>query len=52
MSLVDKLLGIDGEVFKLIYTSFTGLSLLVSPLQGSGSVTGHGTTAEKDNYHL
>ena len=34
MSLVDKLLGIDGEVFKLIYTSFTGLSLLVFTVTG------------------
>ncbi|MGE5349052.1 MAG: PepSY-associated TM helix domain-containing protein [Actinomycetota bacterium] len=34
MSLVDKLLGIEGEVFKLIYTSFTGLSLLVFTVTG------------------
>ena len=34
MSLVDKLLGIEEEVFKLIYTSFTGLSLLVFTVTG------------------
>jgi uncharacterized membrane protein len=34
MSFVDHILGIDGEIFKLIYTSFTGLSLLVFTVTG------------------
>jgi len=34
MSFIDHILGIDGEVFKLIYTSFTGLSLLVFTVTG------------------
>ncbi len=34
MSVIDRLLGIDGEVFKLIYTTFTGLSLLVFTVTG------------------
>ncbi len=34
MSIADKMLGIEGEIFKLIYTSFTGLSLLVFTVTG------------------
>lgn len=34
MSIIDKLLGVDGEIFKLIYTSFTGLSLLLFTATG------------------
>lgn len=34
MSIIDKLLGIDGEVFKLIYTTFTGLSLVLFTVTG------------------
>jgi len=34
MSVIDRLLGIEGEVFKLIYTTFTGLSLLVFTATG------------------
>ena len=34
MSFVDHILGIDSEIFKLIYTSFTGLSLLVFTFTG------------------
>jgi hypothetical protein len=34
MSIVDKLLGFDGEIFKLIYTSLTGLSLLIFTVTG------------------
>ncbi|MCU0457669.1 MAG: PepSY domain-containing protein [Bacteroidales bacterium] len=34
MSIVDKLLGIEGEVFKLVYTTFTGLSLLIFTITG------------------
>lgn len=51
MSFIDHILGIDGEVFKLIYTSFTGLSLLVFTVTGiwlryrprAGSRKGSGT---------
>jgi len=34
MSIIDKMLGVDGEVFKLIYTTFTGLSLLLFTATG------------------
>ena len=34
MSLVDKLMGFDGEIFKLIYTSFVGLSLILFTITG------------------
>jgi hypothetical protein len=34
MSVIDRLFGIDGELFKLIYTTFTGLSLLVFTATG------------------
>jgi hypothetical protein len=34
MSVIDRLLGIDGEVFKLVYTTFTGLLLLVFTVTG------------------
>lgn len=34
MSVIDRILGINGEVFKLIYTTFTGLSLLVFTVTG------------------
>lgn len=34
MSIIDKLLGVDGEIFKLIYTTFTGLSLLLFTATG------------------
>ena len=34
MSFIDNVLGIDGEIFKLIYTSFTGFSLLVFTITG------------------
>lgn len=34
MSIIDKLLGVKGEIFKLIYTTFTGLSLLLFTATG------------------
>jgi len=34
MSIIDKLLGVNGEIFKLIYTSFTGLSLVLFTVTG------------------
>lgn len=34
MSLVDKLLGFESEIFKLIYTSFVGLSLILFTITG------------------
>lgn len=34
MSIIDKLLGVEGEIFKLIYTSFTGLSLVLFTVTG------------------
>lgn len=34
MSFLDHILGIDGEIFKLIYTTFTGLSLLLFTVTG------------------
>lgn len=34
MSILDKMLGVDGEIFKLIYTTFTGLSLVLFTVTG------------------
>jgi hypothetical protein len=34
MSIIDRLLGLDSEIFKLIYTTFTGLSLLIFTVTG------------------
>jgi hypothetical protein len=34
MSIVDKLLGFESEIFKLVYTTFTGLSLLLFTVTG------------------
>ena len=34
MSIIDRILGFDGEIFKLIYTTFTGLSLLIFAVTG------------------
>ena len=34
MSIIDRVFGFDGEIFKLIYTTFTGLSLLIFAVTG------------------